>query len=411
MKKLENRNNVRLNNQLLLIDTLRKEKRTVTDLSDYLEISFSATRHIVDELVTGGLCKYSSKKSVNARGRIPLFVELNNDAGVVAAIDFSSTTIKVALSSLDGEKVISDSKEGSLFIDKSHLVEAENMLRNLLKHPEVKNRKLLSICISSPGIINTQTYEYISVFRIKDLNLNPVSYFANTFNVDVEMHNDVRMGCLAELKKGSFPHKPSSGMFIRIGTFGGIAFVNNGKIYVGAKGYAGEIPTFKTDDPLVAKYEMSGRIYSLWEVYNNLNQKKGLPKIVPGELINIEKDLLNNCEKNDPLTLQALDEGCKYNAMTIIGISYLLDLDYVVIEGAILDFKTPLFEKISRYVDKFSYNRLRTRIIKSNLGKDASLLGACYQAQTIYFHKALEKLNQKRLRTNEFKINPAFKDI
>ncbi|MCQ2796145.1 MAG: ROK family protein [Bacilli bacterium] len=408
MEKLENRNNVRLNNQLLLIDALRKEKRTITDLSDYLEISFCATRHIVDELTACGLCKYSSKQAINKRGRIPLFVEINNNAGVVCGIDFSTKIIKVALYSLDGKLINSASKEDSLFITKNHLAKAENMLKDLLDRPEVNNRKLLSICISSPGIIDTKTYEYVSVFRLEDQKLNPVSYFTNVFSVDVEMYNDVRIGCLAELKTGNFPYKFLNGMLFRIGTFGGISFINNGKIYTGAHGFAGETPNYILDDPIALKNDMNGRVYSLWEVINNINLKKGLPKLKYDEVINIEKVIIDNYKNNDPFTLEALDEACKYNAITIISLCSLLDLDYVVIEGAISD---EIFKKICRYVTDLSVNRVRTRIIQSTLGAESSLIGACYQAQTIYFHKSLEKLNQKRLRMDEFKINPSFKDI
>lgn len=411
MEKLENRNNVRLNNQLLLINALRKEKRTVTDLSDYLEISFCATRHIVDELVAGGICKYSSKQSVNARGRIPLFAELNNDVGVVGAIDFSTTKIKVALSSLDGKETLTNVTEGALFITKEHLQIAENMLKELLTRPEIKNRKLLSICISSPGIIDPKTFEYVSVFRVRDQNLNPVAYFANIFNTDVEMYNDVRIGCLAELKSGSFPHHSFNGMFMRISAYGGISFVHAGKIYTGTKGYAGETPNFVVNDPVASKYEMSSRVYSLWEVYNDINQKKGLPRLDPEKHVEIYKNISEAYNNKDQITIDSLEDACKYNAITIIGLASLLDLDYVVIEGSILKFEPSLFKKICYYVNDLSLNRVRARIIESKMGDDASLMGACYQAKTIYFNKSLEKLNQTRLRVDQFKINPAFKDI
>lgn len=411
MEKLENRNNIRLNNQLSIINFLRKEKCTITDLADLLEISFSATKHIVDELVEGGICKYSSKQAVNARGRTPVFVEINNKMGVVCGIDFSGRDIRVVLATLDGKPLVSKSITNVPFIAKEHLELIEKTIKELLAKQEVKGRTLLSICISSPGIINQKTFEYVSVYRVKDYgNMNPVSYFANAFNVDVEMYNDVRIGCLAELKFGAFPNRFFNGMFIHIGTAGGISLIYNGKIYEGSNGFAGETPLYNCENSFSAKYQMMNRIYALWEVVNDINDKNGLPKLMPDSSVDLEK-LFKNYANKDPITVEAIEIACKFNALTIINLCTLLDLECVVIEGPILKFGPTIVNKICKYVNELSVYSIRTRIIESSLGSDSSLIGACYQAQTIYFHKSLEKLNRKRLKINEFNINPAFKEI
>lgn len=410
MEKLENRNNVRLNNQLSVLSLLRKGKRTITDLADHLEVSFSATRHIVDELVEGGLCHYSSKQAINSRGRVPVFVELNNKSGVLCAVDFSSNNLKVIIAAVDGHILTFKEIKDVHFIKKEHFIQTEAIIRELLKEEEIKGRPLLSICICTPGIVDRTTFEYVSAYRVKEADkINPVSYFSNAFNVNVEMYNDVRIGSLAELKYGALPSKSINSMFVHIGAASGCSIINNGKIYVGAHGYAGETPSYSEDDELTRKSLMNNRFFSIWEMKRYIEKKKG-DNTNANQNINID-ELVANYLNNDPIYVEAVDVCCKYNAITIIGLATMLDLDYVVIEGPILKFGETIISNISKYISQFSLNSVRARILPSKLGSDTTIIGTIYQAQSIYFYKKLEEINRKRLNMNDFVINPAFKEI
>ena len=199
MDKIEKRNEIRIDNQIEIINLLRRSKRTTTELAKRLGVSFTAISNIIDELVKNNLIKYSNKKESKTRGRNPVFVELNCDEGVICCVDLSSYFIRVVIASLDNKIIVEDTIPDFAFLTQEHLEQIEQSIKNLLKRPEVNNRKLLSICIASPGLIRPDSYEYVYSRRLSgQTTINPVTYLTNAFNVKVEMHNDVRMGCLAE---------------------------------------------------------------------------------------------------------------------------------------------------------------------------------------------------------------------
>ena len=164
---------------------------------------------IIDELVQNKLLRYSKKDKSSTRGRKPIFVELNNDLGVVCCINFSSSDTRIVLATLDSTIVAEKIIPNVPFITKDVLVQTENELRNLLKDPNVSNKKLLSICIIAPGLLSSDGNGLVASRKVKAediIKVNPVLHFSNAFNVKVEMHNDVRIGCFGELKySGSRP--------------------------------------------------------------------------------------------------------------------------------------------------------------------------------------------------------------
>ena len=141
MDKIERRNEIRIDNQIEIINLLRRGKRTTTELAKRLGVSFTAISNIVDELVKSNLIKYSNKKEVKSRGRNPVFVELNCDDGVVCSIDLSSYFIKVVIASLDSHIIVEEIIPDFVFLTNEHLEQIEQCIKKLLEAPEVNNRK------------------------------------------------------------------------------------------------------------------------------------------------------------------------------------------------------------------------------------------------------------------------------
>ena len=106
MDKIEKRNEIRIDNQIEIINLLRRSKRTTTELAKRLGVSFTAISNIIDELVKNNLIKYSSKKESKTRGRNPVFVELNCDEGVICCVDLSSYFIRIVIASLDNQIIM-----------------------------------------------------------------------------------------------------------------------------------------------------------------------------------------------------------------------------------------------------------------------------------------------------------------
>lgn len=412
MDKIEKRNEIRIDNQMEIINLLRRGKRTTTELAKRLGVSFTAISNIVDELVKSHLIKYSSKKEVKSRGRNPVFVELNCDEGVVCAIDLSSYFIRVVIATLDNQIVVEETIPDFVYLTTEHLEQIEQCIKRLLKAPEVKNRKLLSICIAAPGLIRPDTYEFVySRCLSKQQNsINPVSYLANAFNVKVEMHNDVRITCLAELKNGVFPKTVFNGVFIHIGFYSALCLILNGKIYEGSNGFAGEMPIYDSieRDHII----WNSRFYPIFEIARAIEKEKGLPLTQANTYLDLDK-LVEDYKNGDPVTVKVLHESAKINAMTIFGLTTILDINYIVIEGKILEFGEDYLNLINQNLGRMSVATLpiRARIMSAGLKEDGQVIGACYQAATMHFLSSIENATKERIDLSDFVIDKKYREI
>lgn len=410
MEKLENRNNVRLTNQIEILNILRKSHSTITDIADKLDISFTAAKNIIEEMSSAKLVSISeNKQQLNKRGRSPSIVKLNNENGIVCGIDMSGWDIKIFLCSLDCKIICQDVIPSVMFIQPEHLPQIKKIIDELLKHKAVKGKKLLSICISSPGLINQETSKYEDVFRIpKYKDMDPIEFFKKAYDVHVEMYNDIRLGALAELKFGSFPNKPFNGIFMHIGTACGYALIINGKIYRGSNGFAGEFPSFNEID--VYSKTWAGRVYGIYDILRS--EQKDTPIYTPeGDEKTVFEHLMNRYEAKDPVLLTKIEESIKMNAIAIIGLCASLDIEYLVIEGPVLKFGKPYIDSLTKTIKEYSRGKIRTKIVVSSLQENSSILGTAYQAVTSYYLDTLKKLTRKRINKENFKINKTFYEI
>lgn len=412
MDKIEKRNEIRIDYQIEILNLLRRGKRTTTELAKRLGVSFTTINNIADELVKGHLIKYSNKKESKTRGRNPVFVELNCDEGVVCSVDLSSYSIRVAIATLDSQVIVEEVIPSLVFLTMEHLEQIEQTIKKLLKTPEVNNRKLLSICIASPGLMRPDSFEYVFSRRIENgSKINPVSYLRNAFNVKVEMYNDVKMGCLAELKYGAFPKTPFNGLFIHIGYYSSLSLVFNGKIYLGSNGFSGEIPIYdmeENDGHII----WNTRFYPLFEITRAIQKEKGLPLTTFYELVNLA-DIISDYKNGDPATVKVVQESAKINAMTIFGLATILDIDCIVIEGKILDFGDEYLDLVRQDISRLSSvtSPIRARIIPSSLKEESPMIGACYQAASIYFLDSVENATKERIDLPDFAIDKKYREI
>lgn len=411
MERLEKRNEIRISYQIEIINILRKGRRTITEIANILGVSFTAISHIVDDLIKIGLVKYTDKQQLKTRGRNPVLVELNCNQGVVCSVDFSSFDIRVVLSTLDSNKVIEDTIPNVKYLTKTVLEQIEALIKKLLEAPEVKGRKLLSICIASPGLIRPDNFEFVASRRIKDNNvINPVTYLTNAFNVKVEMHNEVRLGCLAEMKFGVFPKKPFNGLFIHIGFYSGLTPIINGKIFKGSNGFSGETPVFVGDDEIIIGSRWNTCFFPIWEIERAIHRerKERLPSY--DETVDLDR-ILNDYKNGDPITVKAVEESAKRNAMTIFGLATILDLDCVVIEGKILEFGSQYLDLMRKDINDFSPSECRTRILVSGLKEECQTLGASYQASSIYMKDLIESTTRERFDFPDYKLNEKYREL
>ena len=415
MENAGKQNDIRIRHQMDIMNLLRKGRTTLTDIAEYLDVSFTAARKIVDELVQNNLVVYSSKNKTPVRGRKPVFVEINNKIGVVGVVDFSSNDAHILLATLDSTIVVEERIPNAPLITRQVLTQAEEIIRKLLLEPEVDNRPLLSICVISPGIMRADDYEYVSsrVVNPADIaKVNPVLHFSNAFNVKVEMHNDVRIGCFGELKYGAFPKDNFDGMFIHLGISSGLALVFGGRIYKGSNNFSGETACYNwsSDDKALKESFWNSRFFPLWEINQRIRAAHGEDLKKDIDYVDVDK-IVKDYHDGDSVTIDAVRESAKRNAITIIGLATILDVEYIVIEGQILKLGSEYMDLVRQYLSEFSEIELRARLLVSTLKDQCEVLGACYQATNIFLFDKVESITKQRTKSNKFVLDKYYKEI
>lgn len=410
MITFSNQYDFRVDNQLKVISALQSGQKSLNDLADKLNISFTAISKIVNQMIDYNILKRVNKKvSTSKRGRVPVLVKINNSVGVTCAIDLSSVEVAATLNNLTGH-VLAKTVVGNFpVLNADTFKQVSAAIKNMLELPEIENRKLLCVCISCPGLVDKNTGELVMASRLNTDGIStPNNFFFNEFGVPVILYNDAKIACFGEKVYGSIPKEAKNFSFFHIGTSVGAALVIGGKLYQGKNGFTGEFSNYTNLEGV--DYNYKNRVVGLLELADYIIKKDPSKSILLDRcIIDYEKadQLYSN---NDPLFLEALEDIAKQNALQFIAYNDFLDLEYIVIEGSILKYKEKYREYLNKYLAYHSRIPFRAKIIFSSLDGQASLKGSIYKANRFYFLNKLEEITNERASSGNYAISESFSD-
>lgn len=409
MKTYENQYNLRVANQIKVISALKNGPMSLNDLADKLNVSFTAISKIVDQLIETNIIKKQIKKTRNAkRGRAPTFVKLDTSSGVTAAVDLANQDLVVAISDFNSNVIVKETLPGADKFTEDTLRQLADILKKLLKSPEVDDRPLCGICISSPGMVNKSSGELGVATKIKTHNkLSPLNFFFNEFGVPTHLYNDVKIGMVAEQIYGCVPSDAKNYMFAHIGLGAGVSFAFNGKLYQGKHGYCGELSNYKPVD----EYSKSVQKNYLHDYFGIVAEAMRIDPTL--NLFNQDHypdraRVVQLYNENHPAVVEAVEMNMKQNAAQIIAYNDLLDLEYIIIEGSINDLGPRYKEGLLKYINLYDAVEFRAKVLFSSLEVEPSTLGAIYQANNIYFLNRLEQITNQRCTAGNYDISETF---
>ncbi len=405
MKAFANQFSFRVDNQLKIINLLRRGPQSIYFLAEHADISFTATNKIVDQLASFDIVtKLPLIPSEKKRGRFPSLVSLNTSVGVTCAIDLSSQDLIITLNDLMGTVLAKRTINNATFVEEETLGQITTAIKEMLLEKEVENRPLLGICIASPGLISKTTGEIDFSFRIKvasSISLN--NYFFNQFGVKTNIYNDVKISCLGETIYGCVPKGTKSFLYVHLGNGCGSALVVDGKIHQGKNGFSGELSNIKDNNT-------NNRLYGLRSLTAEAARIDPSLQYDPNySTIDIEK-MIEDYKNGNPSLLKAIDEMARLNAIQLIAYNDMLDLEYIIIEGPMLLFKEKFKESLLKYINYYDMVEFRAKILFSSLNESSSLMGAIYQANSIYFLDKLEEITNIRDPKGNYDISETFGD-
>jgi predicted NBD/HSP70 family sugar kinase len=396
----KNQSNLRILNQFKVVEALRKKPQSCADMASALGLSNVSIKRITDELYEENLIMTYAPKSSKSfrRGRKPFFFTINTDVGVVAAIDLSGRDLRIAVADLTNTILVEDTIPDVIYIDVKVLERVADALKALLARPEVSNYPLLGICVSTPGEFDETTFDFVYAPRILDCqHINLKTFFRSRFDVDVSVCHDMNLGMVGETKFGAIPPEFKNVYLCSIDYLAGSSLLLNGTVYRGTHGFAGEITSLNPLDEHAAQC-FSGQFFTIGHIFDEIKKAaKDHPEdpFYAADKLHL-RDVVRRYEDRDPVVKAAIDKSARYNAIQMLSVANLLDLDAICIQGRILEFGPHYLELVKRYFRGYDANRNTTEILASPLGDRANLLGAVYQAGIVFFMNRFLSMARKR---------------
>lgn len=381
MTVASDRKDVRINNQILILQTIQKNGRmSRAEVSKAIHLSAPSVSTNVDKLLELGLLREVGEGK-SSTGRKPIMLEIVEDYRIVAAIDLSSDPVVVALSDLHGNLI-----DQCLVLVNGDEITYETFhsiicaLHALLSRHHADVQKLYKIGIAAPGVIDEETGFYINAPRIANYrNVNLYQMFSEEFHTEVVVRNDTNLAALGEWHNGGLEDSHNL-IYILADSGIGAGLMLNNQLYRGSHGTAGDIgyllASFAGGD--VQWFDSIGSGYAILKAATKELRERdpailrdfNIPDGRHMDFIQFRKIL----DSGNAVCKEVLHQAVAVWGKVLTNICVLLDLDTVVLGGRLAYLEEDFLNPLSTFVN--TNMPFRVKIVVSKLDGNAALMGA-----------------------------------
>lgn len=235
-----------------------------------------------------------------------------------------------------------------------------DLMLALMKIIEQQKEKLCGVGISILGNVDTSSGQVYLLRQQKSLNLQKV---LQNLEIPVAIENDGRSAAIGEKNYGLLKNVKNAAVLVLGSALAG-ALIINGQLFTGSNNKAAELSYLMQDSQRVM-YQTSAV-----ELINSLSQKLALDKAD-------YKVVFTALNKHDERIWSIFEEYCYQVAKVIYNLQITLDLDTIVIAGAISQ-QPLLIQTINRQYDILNQaiTLKKPQILAASLKSDANLYGA-----------------------------------
>lgn len=300
----------------------------------------------------------------------------------VIGVDLGGTNLRTALLNPAGD-ILAKHKECTL-ASEGHRRVIARLLKCITEQREKAMRQGLDVSavgVGAPGVILSGEGVVVTSPNFPDWNNLPLRRELETaLSLPVVIENDANAAALGEQWRGAAKDVDSM-VFLTLGTGVGGGIVNDGRIWGGAHGMAGEVGHMTlVPDGRKCGCGNSGclEMYASSRGIVMSYRDAAPPGTGNGEGSITSADIYRAANDGDPRAVQVMQDMGRYLGIGIANLINILNPAMVVIGGGVKE-AWPLFiESTRREVLRraFSYPAERTKIVPSVLGDDAGMVGA-----------------------------------
>jgi len=310
----------------------------------------------------------------------------------VVGVDLGGTTIKLGLIDpqnkiLERRKIPTNPEAGPESAIE-HIAEVVDEFKTLIPDKE----KIAALGICCPGPLDHETGMLINPTNLpKFYNVPLRQMLVDRLNMPVSMEHDAKSAALGEFYYGAGRNQKSM-VYVVVGTGVGAAIIMDGQLIRGVKNFAGEIGHATVDrNGELCSCGSKGCLETytsgpwLARRYQRLLDQES-PASRPATEIQITGEtVINLAREGNPLAEKIMLEAGEAVGIAVATMAMMLDVELYVFGGGVSKCGDLLLEPARHTVPKYSFQTVgpHVRLITSELGEDAPLLGCGWQARQL----------------------------
>lgn len=357
-----------LNRKILLEEIIRHQSISRSELARVTGLNKATVSSQVSEFLKQEIIVEKHDARIGNRGRRPILLELNGEAGFSIGIDIDANELSVLFMNLKGDALHSFKTE----ITFNHIAQITNQLIDLLS-PTIEKYKsiykplgLIGIGVGIHGIVNneqeiifTPTHEWSNIAIREQLE--------EALKAPVYIDNNANLSVFAEQVFGE--HSPNL-FCVTLYSGIGLGIMNENKIYRGFQGFAGEIGHMVVESeglPCPCGNKGCWELYASEKALLSSFQEKN-----PDFSLTDIKTLHYNSESD------VLDHYIHYLAIGLNNIINIFNPETIILNGAMINENLSFIVDITqRLQSKMNHYK---EIRASKLGQNSCILGGAAMA-------------------------------
>lgn len=243
-----------------------------------------------------------------------------------------------------------------------------------------EHRGLSSVGIAVPGLVDQRTGRVAYSANIPEhADVDLANEVRNATGLAVVLENDANAAAYGEFCCGA--GRGSRNLFYAtLGDGVGGAFIFNGEIWRGAAGFAGEFGYVTINSEGTRLEEVASAASILRRTRSRFHQDSTSSLNKLGEEGITLTDIIAAAEKDDDFAQMMLSRTGVYVGSAIAGVINLLNIEKVVVGGAIMEAKHVVLNAIIERAREMAFQPSfeSTTIVEGELGAAAAAVGAAY---------------------------------
>lgn len=376
---------LRNNNLQMLLTTIWKNAPVYRDeLAKMTGLAPSSITRLINELIRLELVEETNKKEIK-RGRSPQLLTPNRNAGYVISLDLDGDSLRAGIfdSANNAELVTSldyhdldPNPIGDQIIQTIH---------DLTNRPSVKDRDLLGIGVSVPGIVNIHDGVIVDSFNLNMHDYPIRDILSAEFNKVVYVEHDASAAAAAEQYYGAGKGE-NNFIYIMLSNGIGSGVILNGNIYRGQTGRLGQLGHIVVNPNgqscVCGQFGCLETVVSVPAILTNARRALAQwNKTYLDEMIENDPEQLNisiladAAQQGNKLALRIFNKAAEHVAYAISIYVTLFDIHLVILGGELMKAGDLFLAMIRETLDRYLTTHKDIRVIGNQLEESAFLRG------------------------------------